>query len=290
MSKLQVLCAYQGGKQRIATQIVDRLLAAAGDDINHVHFFDVCCGSGAITIELINRGVDPQQITMLDKSSWGAFWKRIGTGTFDIEVFENMLKSIPANKRDVKKYMIYLANQPIEDNEAYIYPILQSCSFGGKQIWLENGVWRNAFFRDYWEPTSQSVRRSPANPMQPSPSTLLQRVTSIVEGCRGITCIQDDAMKLARHSLPSNSLVYIDPPYAKATKYGFELDIQSFTDEFLIHNSGPLFVSEAVPLSPRADQLSLHGANGGISGNRRQRNPEWLSRFGVSSLEETHKP
>lgn len=36
-------------------------------------FFDLCSGSGVITLELISRGIKPQNITMLDISSWGTF-------------------------------------------------------------------------------------------------------------------------------------------------------------------------------------------------------------------------
>lgn len=280
---LRVPCSYQGGKQRIAKQIVDRLFDAAGEHANDAHFYDLCCGSGAITLELVNRGVRPEQITMLDKSSWGSFWKCVGDGDFDLKTFERMIDDIPADKRLIKPYMAELAKKPVCDNEAYIYPILQSCSFGGKQIWLEGGVWHNAFFRDYWEPTATSVRRSPANPMQPSPKTLLKRVSHIVKRCEGLSCIRDDAMAFAKETVAPRAIVYIDPPYQRSTNYGFELQIKPFIDEFMSNNSGPLFVSEAVPLAPHAVQLSLDGSNGGISGLRKHRNQEWLSLFEGSS-------
>lgn len=281
---LRVPCSYQGGKQRIAKQIVDRLLLATDGHASCAHFYDLCCGSGAITLELINRGIRPHQITMLDKSSWGTFWMRIGSGRFDLEKFRSMLSDIPEDKRLVKSYMAELAKQPVDDNEAYLYPILQSCSFGGKQIWLKDGKWQNAFFRDYWEPTANSVRKSPANPMQPSPATLLTRITNIAEQCEGLTCLRADAMALANRPFPTMSIVYIDPPYEESTSYGFELDIRIFIEEFLKNNVGPLVVSEAVPLTAHAVQLSLAGSNGGISGYRRHRNQEWLSVFGKSSL------
>lgn len=281
---LRVPCSYQGGKQRIAAQIVDRLLASAGEHVQDVHFYDLCCGSGAITLGLLNRGVQTRQITMLDMSSWGAFWEKIGSGAFDLEAFKCMLADIPQDKRQIKSYMTQLAMRPIDETEAYIYPILQSCSFGGKQIWLENGVWKNAFFRDYWEPTPNSVRKSPANPMQPSPQTLFRRIANIVNHCEGLTCLRCNAMDFAKTTVPSRSIVYIDPPYAGTTSYGFELDIETFVTSFTSKNDGPLFVSEAIPLSEFASQLALNGANGGISGHRKRRNEEWLSMFGTLSL------
>ena len=49
---LQVPCSYQGGKQRIASQIVDNLIEASNS--SNSFFYDLCCGSGAISIELVN--------------------------------------------------------------------------------------------------------------------------------------------------------------------------------------------------------------------------------------------
>ena len=71
-SILRVPCSYQGGKQRIASQIVDVILESLPSE--NTQFYDLCCGSGAISIELVNRGIDPKSISMLDISSWGTFW------------------------------------------------------------------------------------------------------------------------------------------------------------------------------------------------------------------------
>ena len=212
IQKLRVPCCYQGGKQRISSQVADKLLDVYPNDNENTHFYDLCCGSGAITIELLNRGIKPNQITMLDISSWGTFWKAIGEGSFDLKSFKKELDQIPKDKREIKAYMIKLsAKDPIGD-EKYIYPILQSCSFGGKQIWLNNGKWSNAFFRDYWEPTPNSVRKSPANPMQPSPETLYRRVQELVYSCKGITCLKRTSWILqAAKSKSSRSPMSIRP-------------------------------------------------------------------------------
>ena len=63
--KLVVPCTYQGGKQRIASQIVDELTK---NSTEQTRFFDLCCGSGAISVELINRGILPSNVVMLDVS------------------------------------------------------------------------------------------------------------------------------------------------------------------------------------------------------------------------------
>lgn len=276
-NKLRVPCSYQGGKQRIAHQIVDELLESASD--SNTKFYDLCCGSGAISIELVNRGVKPSNITMLDLSSWAAFWDAIGSGTFNLGRFGGYLGEIPDDKRKVKAHMQSVASAPEKWAEAEIYPILQAASFGGKQIWKSNSKWKNAFFRDYWEPTATSVRRSPANPMQPSPDELQKRVSALANGMKGIACIRADISTALEWEIPTNSVVYVDPPYSNTTGYGFQFNVDTFTNRFTEKNKAPLFISEGKQLSQNATQLVFGGAKGGISGSRVGKHQEWLNRY-----------
>lgn len=275
-SLMRVPCSYQGGKQRIASQIVDLLLKAAPS--TNSYFYDLCCGSGAVSIELVNRGIDPSRIRMLDVSSWGSFWTAIGSGTFNMGVFDQFLSNLPSDKHDFKTHMSELSKLPVDDHEAEVYPIIQACSFGGKQIWHDNGRWMNACFRNYWEPTATSVRRSPANPMQPSPVELRRRIVALVNGMKGVTCLKTDIMMLLETHIPSDAVMYVDPPYKSTTGYGFGLDITSFINTFREISQAPLFVSEGFPLNDDALMLTFGGAKGGISGNRKGKHQEWLSR------------
>lgn len=275
--RLRVPCAYQGGKQRVAAQIADVLLdAAPGSDSQ---FYDLCCGSGAVSVELVNRGVDPSRIVMLDVSSWGKFWRAIGSGTFNMDTFDQLLSELPDDKREVQAHMSALSALPVRDREAELYPVLQASSFGGKQIWRDGERWANAFFRNYWEPTATSVRRSPANPMQPSPTELRRRVETLVKGMRGVTCLNSDIMTVLNAPVPDDAVVYVDPPYQETTGYAFRFDITSFATRFREANRAPLFVSEGTPLTDDAIMLTFGGANGGISGMRKEKHQEWLSRF-----------
>lgn len=281
---LRVPCCYQGGKQRIASQVVDHLMKHPLSKSNETVYYDLCCGSGAVTIELLNRGVDPKKIVMVDQSSWGAFWKKVGAGTYNLEIIKQLLDKIPEDKKQIKAHVSAMAKQTIDSDEAYIYPILQACSFGGKQIWRDGNTWKNAFFRDYWEPTPTSKRRSPANPMQPSPSTLYRRIEAISKGAKGITCHQInvlDALDLIQKD--GKAIVYIDPPYAGMTNYGFQLDIDHFVKLYLSQQEAPLFVSENRPLSKNAFRIDFGGAKGGISGNKPSKHDEWLSIFDSQS-------
>lgn len=275
--QLRVPCAYQGGKQRVAAQIVDLLLEAAPEP--NSRFYDLCCGSGAVSIELVNRGVDPSRICMLDISSWGSFWSVIGSGKFNMDAFDQFLSDLPSDKRDYKTHMSALSTLPVGDNEVELYPVLQACSFGGKQIWRNGERWANACFRDYWEPTATSIRRSHANPMQPSPIELRRRVDALVKGMRGVTCLNTDIMTVLSDPFPSNAVVYVDPPYQSTTRYAFGFDLKSFINRFREVNQAPLFVSEGVKLSDNALMLTFGGAKGGISGVRKGKHQEWLNRF-----------
>lgn len=278
MSRLmRAPCSYQGGKQRIAAQVVDHLLEAAPGP--NSRFYDLCCGSGAISIELVNRGVDPSRIWMLDISSWGSFWSAIGSGTFNMDVFEHFLSELPSDKRDFKAHMSALSALPVGEDEVELYPLLQACSFGGKQIWRNGEHWANACFRDYWEPTANSVRRSPANPMQPGPTELRRRIGALVNGMRGVTCLNIDIMTTLNAPLPSDAVVYIDPPYKSTTRYAFSFDLTSLINRFREINQAPLFISEGVPLNDNSLMLTFGGAKGGISGARKGKHQEWLSRF-----------
>ena len=276
-SLMRVPCSYQGGKQRVAAQIVDILLEAASES-NSI-FYDLCCGSGAISIELVNRGVDPSRICMLDISSWGSFWSAIGSGTFNMDVFDQFLLELPSDKREYKSHMSSLSASPSVDHEAELYPVLQACSFGGKQIWRNGKRWANACFRDYWEPTENSVRRSPANPMQPSPDELRRRISLLVSGMKGVTCFNLDIMTILNDQLPRNSIVYVDPPYQSTTGYAFDFNIASFIKIFREVNQSPLFISEGIPLNDDALMLTFGGAKGGISGSKKGKHQEWISRF-----------
>lgn len=274
---LRVPCSYQGGKQRVASQVVDAILAAAPGP--NSEFYDLCCGSGAISIELVNRGVDPAKIVMLDISSWGVFWSAIGSDEFDVTAFDLFLSEIPAEKRDIRRHLQLLATKEVGKQEAEIYPILQAGSFGGKQIWRNGNRWENAFFRDYWEPTPTSVRRSPANPLQPSPGELGRRVRSIQKRMKGVRCVVDNITSILDASIPNDAVVYVDPPYQGTTGYAFDFDLASFVSAFREQFAAGLFVSEGVALTPDAKMLNFGGANGGISGNRVSKHQEWLSRY-----------
>lgn len=265
--------SYQGAKQRIAPAICARF-----DCSDCPLFYDLCCGTGSVSIELVNRGTyAPRQIVMVDSGPWGLFWNRIGTGGFSLSQFKELIARVPKDPTEIKGFLQRLSQEP---SNVYSFLLLQAGAFGGKAVRFDPrdlNRWAPSTFRDYWRPTATSRRRSPVNPMMPMPETLLDRVTVLVEGMRGVTGINARVEDVI--PLPDNALVYIDPPYLGTTGYGDTLDVAEYVSQL----TARCYVSEGRALSPNAVCLSRGRDKGGISGNRRMPNEEWLSGFNVVS-------
>lgn len=281
-NKLIIPCTYQGGKSRLSKQIVDTIFNNNLIDEDTL-FYDLCCGSGAITIELINRGINTENIIMLDISSWGKFWSKVGKGTFDINRFERYINDIPKDKNLIQKFMNNLSKQNANIDEEYIYLLLQSSSFGGKQIWKQNDKWCNTSFRNYWLPTETSSRRSPVNPMMPMPCTLLERVKIILNKCEGLICLNENIYNILNRNIRNeNTIIYIDPPYKNTTKYGFTFNINELNKELNKKVNIPIYISEGYKFSNNAIYLSNGRSKGGINGERKKKaNEEWLNIFNI---------
>lgn len=122
MKKLTIPCAYQSGKQRIAKQIVNIISQYIKND--NIKFYDLCCGSGAVSIELVNRGFNPKNIIMVDKSPWGLFWQKIGNGTFSMDVFKFYIDNIPKNISKIQEHIKQLYKNPTPENLVYEFLLL----------------------------------------------------------------------------------------------------------------------------------------------------------------------
>ena len=282
--KLVPPCSYQGGKQRLAKKIVDIIFEQ--NEINEdTKFYDLCCGSGAITLELINRGIHPSNITMVDSGVYGTFWNSVANDEFDMNIFQQEIDKLPSVDK-IQSYLQRLSNLSVnKDLLEYHYLLLQSGSFGSKQIWEENDKWKNNSFRSYWTPTETSNRRSPVNPMMPMPNTLFDRVKNIVDYMAGsINAINLDISKIEWH-FDKNSIVYIDPQYKNTTGYGFNFDYE----EFIINNWAyvNIYVSEGYKMDNVEDAilLSKGRAKGSISGDiKKKPTEEWLNIFKLHDL------
>jgi len=284
-NKLVPPCAYQGGKQRIAKDIVDIIFKE--NEINdHTKFYDLCCGSGAISIELINRGVNAENITMVDKSVWGLFWQQVGNGEFSTDVFKFYIDDIPKDITKIKEYAEQMSRRPANEglfnNIVYKYLILQACSFGGKAVWEEGNEWKSPSFRSYWMPTATSNRRSHVNPMMPMPEPLFNRVEQIIAKMEGVTGYHADVRDIIE--IESDSIVYIDPPYKNTSGYGYDFNTDSYLHTLLssgkLHSKNyKIYISEGYKMTDNSHLISSKREKGGIYGKRNTFNEEWLNVF-----------
>lgn len=271
------------GKQRLAKQIVDIFYSENYIDEN-TKFYDLCCGSGAISIELVNRGVHHNNIIMIDKGCFGAFWTTIANNEFDLKELKRQIELLPSVK-GIQKYLQELSENPVNENlMVYHYLLLQAGSFGSKQIWIEDGKWKNNSFRSYWLPTENSNRKSPVNPMMPMPNTLYERVENIVNTMGGCITAKNDWVENHWYYFDkentNDAIVYIDPPYKDTTKYRFTFD--PYEAVLQIWNDVPIYISEGYKMdkSEKSWLLSKGRSKGNISGNiSKLPSEEWLNLF-----------
>lgn len=290
--KLEIPCSYQGGKQRLAKQIVDIFYEENKIDDN-TKFYDLCCGSGAISVELLNRGVKSENIHMVDKSPWGIVWQMIGNGSFDLSVFKEFIESIPKDITKIKQYALEILSKPVDDKMIpYHFLFLQSCAFGSTATWIEEDKWCKAGgLRDYWLPTKTSNRRSPVNPMMPMPDNLYKRVKLLCDKAKGIhgCCMDvfdfiytlDEEWDIKKNK---NLIIYIDPPYQNTQQFGYSFNIYNLESQ--IWNNAPIYISEGVEMqgAKKTYLLSSGRTKGNING-RSKKKPveEWLNKFEYDS-------
>lgn len=275
--KLEIPCSYQGGKQRLAKQIVDIFYEENNID-EDTHFYDLCCGSGAVSLELINRGFNPNNITMVDNGCFGQFWQNIANNEFNLVKFREEIDKLP-QVENVQNYLKELSGEPIDkDRMIYHYLLLQAGAFGSKQIYIKEDKWIVPGFRSYWLPTETSNRKSPVNPMMPMAETLYKRVKNIVvqmSGC--IVACKEDVFKTI-YSLGEeckkeniNAIVYIDPPYMNTTGYKERFNIYELKNQ--IQNDVPIYISEGKKLqgAKKTYLLSSGRTKGNISGKSKKK-------------------
>lgn len=280
--ELKAPMSFQGGKQKVAKRLVNIIKG----DIENTQYIDLCCGSGAVSVELINQGVHPENITMVDASDWGDFWGQVSTGNFDMCWFEDNINGVPEDPDMIKRHLESYAKGGFEEGDDVIpvWLILQAGSFGGKHIYTESGVFKNASFRNYWRPTETSNRRSPVNPMMPMPKTLLRQVSDVVSCMSPIKAhkgfVEDfnwDHYEGSRTM--KNVVVFIDPPYNNTTKYGFDLDYIEFMKILkTLPCNYSVFITDYVAHSDVYWEL-LKTNKGGISGSSSKSRTEILSKL-----------
>lgn len=227
--------SYQGGKRRQAPEIVRHMAVDP-----EMPFYDLCCGSGAVSLELISRGHDPAKITMVDAGPWGDVWRLVGAGEFDVNRLEHYAASVPDQTAETADALVTLRDSvaPDHPDAPYVFLLLQSGSFGGKAIGVRGPKW--------W---GHSFRRDLCRPLLlPSPHALVRRMRSICKRSAGVTGIRGC---ISRVDVPHGAVSYLDPPYEGTAGYGHETDAILWAAA----RYTPVYVSELRPLSLTYRQL-----------------------------------
>lgn len=273
--KIKPPLTYQGAKVRVAEKIVNKINKG-----NNFQYIDMCCGAGSISIELLNQGIKQENITMIDNGLIGKFYEQISKSKFDIEYFEWLIDKIPDDKHQIKNHLLEISNTEFHDESDIIpyYMILQAGSFGGKHIYFDFNTrkFQNVSFRNYWQPTPYSSRKSPVNPMMPMPNELMKRVSLIQQKMSNVNALCLDA-DLVLLDVLKNKIVFIDPPYMGVTGYGSGFEYSNYYNKIKDHVK-ELWVTDYINHSE--DYYILNKTSkGGISGNSTKKRTEILSKI-----------
>lgn len=275
--KLRPPCGYMGGKRRVSDEIAAQVLAAQPSA-----FFDLCAGSGAVALSVIEAGYPPAQVTMVEGGPWGWFWRDVGQGTLDVDLIERMLTiEIPSDPKLVADWL--QTDVALQPPSAATFLVLQSGSFGAVPCWWDGQRWRQANPehnrgynpRKYWEPSGKSKETKPRGTIF-NPHKIVKQVSEIAERCRGLRGIHGCVNALDYSREPSGTTYFIDPPYEGDSGYGVALDVATF----IASGPRPLWVMEGREI-PGASHAQLLGMRRGHNVNRNTaRKPDYLNVFG----------
>lgn len=197
---------YQGSKERFADTILDYIKPDRSKK-----FYDMCCGTGAISLKLIDRGFDPSNIVMVDAGPWGLFWQRVGEGSFSISRFAELCEEF--SRTNAVDWAKAARETPLDDEDSvYRFLLLQSMSWNGTPVRFNR---RNTF-------STSGLRDKPS----PGVDVLFGRVVVAVSKMLGVDGRLEDARAVKTEP---GATVYYDPPYGGHNPYSFDLPVRAIT-------------------------------------------------------------
>lgn len=270
-------CAYMGGK-RVQAPTLRRMMMVPQD----APFYDLCCGGGAVTLEMVTKGKPPELCTMVDGGPWGIFWREIGRGTYDLDRLLAHMRRLPEHAEHWMPALKEIAKEPCpEDEVPYLFPIVQAAAFGGTPVgWADGyfvGVSRMAthHVKPHKLPTGKldSLVRRRGHIVIPPLRNVYERIVRLKRHMAGMTGVHGYVQQVT--PVPG-SVVYIDPPYEGTAGYNdLDLDVVAEARRMGV----PTYVSEARPLTETARRVpSRYRAK--VNGKALVSTAEWLSLFG----------
>ena len=267
--KIRPPVTFQGGKQRLAPAIIDIIKPLPDEP-----FSDLCCGSGAVTIEAVSRGHEPRLVTMVDNGPWGQVWEEVGAGRFSLDALERVAAAVPTKVEHQAGFLAELFKQPATIDTTATFLVLQAGSFGGAAVVRKpNDTWYG-HPRKMW--ISEKDPRKRTGTMMPATTEIQRRMQVVCDLLLGVQVRSECFANTAEMT----GTVYIDPPYAGFRSYNNrKVPIYDFGSIAKKHARAKVWVSEARALSSTAYLLTDAAGRkmGGISGTRKTANEEWLS-------------
>lgn len=255
---------YQGGKQRLAEQIIDLVKPTDA-------FADLCCGSGAMAIAARCAGVPSDGVVMVDCGPWGIVWEEVAEGRFDLAALRRIAAAMPTEVAKQADFLRELGRQSASIETAATYLILQAGSFGGAAIRLVDDRWVGGP-RGAWQHPTDPKKHT--GTMMPCAAEVVRRMEVLCGLLFGVKASRGDFLALTG----LRGVVYVDPPYVGTSGYDGKKVAPIDFDAFARRNpNADLWVSEARAMGPNAVMLSAGRTKGGIKGKRAKPNEEWLT-------------
>ncbi len=282
---LEPPAAWMGGKRRFSKRIWDWMANRPGvRDVMRDGFTDLCCGGGSLTFEALHRGVPIERCLMVDAGPWGTFWEAIARDVFDLAQWHAIIRAIPDDPWQVKPWLDshWQNNPPQHGTWLYWWLILQQGSFGGKPLNpdLETGRWgKGVAMAPHWEDPADPSRIKRTLPNMGIINRRLEACVSFLSGR-----IQARRTNIDHMVLPSDGIVYVDPPYEDTETRGYV----GMVDLARVTRCGThVFISEAKPLPGATETIRLtDGTNlGSVNAKRKVTgHDEWLSWYAPGAV------
>lgn len=241
------MISYIGGKRDLAPKILRHIKIPQSS-----RFYDMCCGSGEISLALVRQGFDPKRITMVDNGPWGEVWEKIGKGTFSIDRFARICHQFNTYQ-DIKGWC---RQASCDRDRVYNFLILQACSFGGRPVTIQDGQFKISGFR-------QNI--------QPAIPVLYRRVKEAVERLAGMEGSKKSVLQIQPEQ---DAVLFFDPPYNTETKVYQDntLTVSQIRKKF-----SNFYCTFSCELAPGGVKLHTDSRKAGVKGDRVHFRTEYLS-------------
>lgn len=241
------MIAYIGGKSNLASKIIANINIPPSS-----RFYDMCCGSGEISLALVRRGFNPKRITMVDNGPWGQVWEKIGKKTFSLERFATICHQFN-NYQDIKGWC---RQASCDRDRVYNFLILQACSYGGRPVTIKDGQFKILGFRKN---------------IQPAIPILYRRVKEAVERLAGMEGSKKNVLQIRPEQ---DAVLFFDPPYDNEARFYQDntLTISQIRTQF-----SKFYCTFSCELAPGGVSLHTDSRRAGVKGNRTYFRTEYLS-------------